>query len=99
MNSTINPDRIIATNIRTTAKQLEAWRDLYATTYPTHRLSFNAWMVAMHERGESVPQVIAAMRALYADVQALPDVRWASFYQVAAILGSPLARNQEEIKQ
>ena len=51
MNSTVNPKRIIATNIRTTAEQLDGWRDLYATTYPAHRLSFNAWAIAMLEEG------------------------------------------------
>lgn len=62
MNATANPQRIIATNIRTTAAQLEAWRDLYATTYPTHRLSFNAWLLSMIKEGVTV--------AWYAHLQA-----------------------------
>lgn len=51
MNYAPNPQRIIATNIRTTAATLEAWRDLYALTYATHRRSFNAWLITMLKEG------------------------------------------------
>jgi hypothetical protein len=53
MNAAIDPNRILATNIRTTATVLDAWRDRYATTYPDHRLSFNAWLISMIERGSA----------------------------------------------
>lgn len=48
-----DPQRIIATNIRTTAALLEEWREEYANTYPAHRLSFNAWIIELVQRGRA----------------------------------------------
>lgn len=74
MNSTVNPKRIIATNIRTTAEQLDAWRDLYATTYPAHRLSFNAWAIQAIEHGQSAPALRSALQDALESLERLPDV-------------------------
>lgn len=51
MNAKQDPQRIISTNIRTTAAQIDAWRDAYANSYPAHRLSFNAWIIGVIEKG------------------------------------------------
>lgn len=48
---TTKPDRIITTSIRAPESQLTRWRELYASTYPSHRLSFNLWLVAAIEKG------------------------------------------------
>lgn len=51
MNAKLDPKRIIATNIRTTAELLDEWRDDYAETYPKHRLSFNVWLIERIQEG------------------------------------------------
>ena len=57
MNAKADPQRIIATNIRTTAAMLAQWKDDHAQAYgmpgDTYRQSFNAWIVEMIQRGRA----------------------------------------------
>lgn len=48
-----DPQRVIATNIRTTVELLEEWREEYANTYAAHRQSFNAWVIELVQRGRA----------------------------------------------